>query len=789
MRGQKLTIWALPLILISALLLPLQAQAAPTFLQREAVQWGHIYAGPTSNSLQTPRTKSANLESKSRFIINYRNFPAWAKRDFQAAADIWAAHFASSVPITIDANWTQLGGFNVLGSARPGGYFAAYEGAPDSTLWYPSALANALAGKDLDPSQSEIIIQVNSAAAWNTRNDGRSYQNEYDLQSVFIHELGHGLGFLSTDSYDPIFGFGRIEEPTPFDAYALVEDGRRLSDLPSPSLELGIALRSPLVWSGPLGIAANGGVKPRLYTPSRYEEGSSVSHLDEETFSTSPENSVMTPNLDAGEIFHKPGPLLLAMLEDMRNKPPAGIAVGIPQSVRNAAALVSDGEVIVTFDPPLNARTAQIANYTVRNNVTNQVKVAAKSPIRFSGLKNGTPYTFTITARNSNGTSEPVSTAAITPTPSWKRFVIDSKSDAKIVASASFNGEAAVAYIDSRSGDLKLALWNSRIWIKRTIDGAGGSRGRTANAITGALSMCVNGSGRKQTLHIFYADGESKDLRYAKFDGVNFTYEIVDGNGPQVNLYEDPVRVRTASDVSVTSACIASAAGVQVFYRDESQGILLGAVKTNAARSWSYELVDGDRKTNGRTTGDVAFNLKAIFDGRNSYLLYDSVLTINQRKVPTTSEVRLAIRSNFSPSSWSFRTLESSTPTNPVLGSALALGKTLKGITATWLGGDSLSFPNASTVRWSLIAAGSEIKTISPQGLGTPSRFLSTDGLSIAFNCERRLCAIDTTTATPKRFFISPNENPDGIASTWVTVNRLKYLVAGIYGQLVMLRP
>jgi hypothetical protein len=200
------------------------------------------------------------LEAKSKFVINYKNFPAWAKRDFQAAADVWASHFASSTPITIDVSWVEIGASNVLGSARPGSYFFGFEGAPDSTLWYPSALANALAGRDLDKKQAEMIIQVNAGANWNTRNDGLSYSQEYDLQSVFLHEMAHGLGFLSTDSYDPNFGFGRIEEPTPFDAYALVEDGRRLSDLPSPSIELGMALRSPLVWSGALGIAANGGV-------------------------------------------------------------------------------------------------------------------------------------------------------------------------------------------------------------------------------------------------------------------------------------------------------------------------------------------------------------------------------------------------------------------------------------------------------------------------------------------------------------------------------------------------
>jgi hypothetical protein len=601
--------------------------------------------------------------------------------------------------------------------------------------------------------------------------------------------MAHGLGFLSTDSYDSNFGFGRIEEPTAFDAYALVEDGRRLSDLPSPSIELGIALRSPLVWSGALGVAANGGVPPLLYTPKEYEEGSSVSHLDEDTFSKSGENAVMTPNLEAGEIFHKPGPLLLAMMEDMRRKPPAGKSTGIPLSVRNLEALISDGEAIISFDPPANARTAQISTYTIRNNVTNQVKNSQKSPVKFTGLKNGSPYTFSVIATNINGSSEPVVSAPVVPAPSWKRFVIDSKSDAKLLSAVTFNGEPAIVYADSKSGDLRIAQWNSKAWVKRTIDGAGGSQGRTNLPITGALSTCVNGIGKKQTLHIFYADEVEKDLRYAKYDGKNFTYEIVDGNGPQVNSYDTPLRVRTASDVNVTSACIASTGGVQVFYRDESQGILLGAVKGKSAKNWSYELVDGDRKTDGRTIGDVGISLKAAFDGRTNYLIYDAVLGINQKEQATSSEIRLATRTNFSPAGWSYRVLESSTPVNPVSGFALATGKSIRGIFATWLGGDSLSLPEAKSIRWLSLSQDTEISFLQPDGLGTPSRYLSTDSSFIAFTCERRLCAIDKSKSVPKKIFISPYENPDGIESAWVNVNRAKYLVAGIYGQLVMLRP
>lgn len=786
---KRLSRGALPFALLAGLLAPIHAQAVSPFLQREATQWGSVYAGAVTTQKQSPREKVAYLEAKSKFIVNYKNFPEWAKADFQAAVDIWSANFSSAVPVTVDATWTRINTNGVLGSARPGSYFASFTGAPDASLWYPSALANALAGKDLDNKQSEIVIQVNSLAEWNTRNDGLSHIAEYDLQSVFLHEMGHGLGFLSTDSYDTFFGYGSIDQPTPFDAYVQVEDGRRLSDLPTPSLELGKALTSKLVWSGPLGIAANGGEKPLLFSPSRYEEGSSVSHLDEATYSKSEFDAVMTPNLDAGEIFHQPGPLLLAMMEDMRMKPPVGVAVGIPQDVRNVAALVADGSAIITFDPPANARTAQITSYTVRNLKTNNVKSTTTSPVVITGLKNGTSYSFAVTASNSNGSSEPVLAPSVTPQPSWKRFIIDSKSNASILASTTFNGQPAIAYADSKSGDLKLATWNGKAWVKVTVDGAGGSSGRTNANISGALSLCVNGSGKSQVLHIFYADERDTDLRYAKYDGKKFLYEIVDGNGPAVNNYEDPNRVRTASDLSISSACVASASGVQVFYRDESQGILLGAVKQSTAKSWSYELVDGDRKTDGRTTGDVAFRLKAIFDGKKSYVIYDSLLTINQKKEATTGEVRLATRSNLSSIGWSYQTLESSSASSPVLGFDVALGKSAPGIFATWLSAAPNTLPNANRVRWALISPTPTINGVTTSSFGRPSKYLSTNASMVAFNCEKRLCALDTSKSSPKISFVAASENPDGISSTWVSVNRVKYLIAGIHGQLSMLRP
>ena len=783
-----------PFALAGALILALlTAPSAPalSFKQIPATNWGHIYAGTEASSLQTTPARSKNLEAKSRFSVKYNNFPEWAKKEVQAAIDVWSANFKSSVVIAVDASWGRSSSWGVLGSARPGSFFSAFSGAPDPSLWYSSALANALAGKDLDKANPEIVIQVNSAAAWNTRGDGLPTGNEYDLQSVFLHEIGHGLGFLSNDAYDPFFGLGSLDQPTPFDAYLQTSDGRRLADLPTPSKELGAALTSSLVWSGANGIKANGGVKPKMYTPARYESGSSTSHLDEATFSKSGADSVMTPSLDPGEIFKEPGPLLLAMMEDLRSKPPVGVATDLPFSPRNAQAFTGDSSALISFDPPANLRTAQITEYIVKNLKTGTERKTLTSPLLITGLKNGTSYTFGVAAKNALGVSDPVVTKAVVPQPGWKSTVFDSAADGKTVASTTFNGQPAIAYTDTKSGDLKLATYDGKKWKKVTVDGAGGSGGRTTDTIAGAISLCVNGSGIKQTLHIFYSDATEKDLRYATYNGKSFAFETVDGNGSSVNNYEDPIRVRTSSDVSVANACVASASAVQVFYRDESQGVLLGAVRTKGA-PWKYELVDGDRKTDGRTTGDVGFHLQAIFDGAKTYVAYDSVVSMNQKKEMTAGAIRIATRTSIDPSAWEYQTLDISTDDALIFGYDVAIAKTSSGVFATWLAASSASAPKANQLRWASLSNSTKISKITTENFGTPGKYLATDGKTIIFNCQDRLCALDTSKKDLGQSairLVSSTQGPEPTQSTWVTVNKVKYVLATINGKLALLKP
>ena len=772
------------LVVASFLVAPISKSSALEIKVAPA-NWGYIYASGNSVSVQaTPRLPSANLEKKSNFLINFNTVPSLARPAVQAAVDIWSENFASTVPINVNVKWGSSSSYGVLASASAKNNFSNFNGAPDKTLYYASALANALAGRDLDPTSPEIEISITSNAPWYYGTDGNCPARSFDLVSVILHEMGHGLGFVSGNYYDAFSGFGRVDQPTPFDAYAQLPDGRRLADMPSPSLEAGKAMTSDLVWSGDNAIKANNGIKPKLYTPSIYEAGSSISHLDEATFSKSVDNAVMTPNLDSGEVFHLPGPLVLAMFEDMRQKPPAGIAAGTPQPPQNVKALIGDKSAIVRFDPPVNFRSAQVSKYDVTNIQTGNVVSVSESPVTISGLKNGTKYTFSVSATNSLGTSNSVNTNSVTPQPAWKSSIIDATADAKYLATATYAGKPVIAYSDSKKGDLKLATFSGNKWGTKTIDGNSTTLGKTNNDVSGYISMCTSVSGRTNYLHIFYSDLKDEDLRYAVYDGKSWYYEIVDGDALSIQDYKEFPRKRGGSDVSVSSACAVTASGVQVFYRDESQGILLGAVKDKL--DWRYEIVDGDKDTEDRTTGDVAFHLKATTVGKKIHLIYDSVRGFDMDRNVTRSEMRYATRSSAFVEDWTYKTLDVPGSGVSVAGYDVAIFNGARGINTGWFTGTGASFPNPDQVRYQLFGATSFTDAKSVE-YGVPNSPIVMDDRTIMFGCQLRLCALNQANRSVS--LISNGIVQEGSLSSWITLNKIRYAVAGVSGKLTLFKP
>ena len=772
------------LVVTSFLVAPISNSSALEIKVAPA-NWGYIYASGNSVSVQaTARLPSAKLEKKSNFLINFNTVPSIARPAVQAAVDIWSENFASTVPVNVNVKWGSSSSYGVLASASAKNNFSNFNGAPDKTLYYASALANALAGRDLDPTSPEIEILITSNAPWYYGTDGNCPARSFDLVSVILHEMGHGLGFVSGNYYDAFSGFGRVDQPTPFDAYAQLPDGRRLADMPSPSLEAGKAMTSDLVWSGENAVKANNGIKPKLYTPSTYEPGSSISHLDEATFSQSVDNAVMTPNLDSGEVFHLPGPLVLAMFEDMRQRPPAGIAAGTPQPPQNVKALIGDKSAIVRFDPPVNFRSAQVSKYDVTNIQTGNVVSVTESPVTISGLKNGTKYTFSVSATNSLGTSNSVNTNSVTPQSAWKSSVVDAAADAKYLATAIYAGKPVIAYSDSKKGDLKLATFSGKKWGVKTIDGNSTALGRTTNDVSGYISMCTSVRGRTNYLHIFYSDLKDKDLRYAVYDGKSWYYEIVDGDALSIQDYKEFPRKRGGSDVSVANACAVTASGVQVFYRDESQGILLGAVKDKL--DWRYEIVDGDKDTEDRTTGDVAFHLKATNVGKKIHLIYDSVRGFDMDRNVTRGEMRYASRSSAFVEDWTYKTLDIPGNGVSVAGYDVAIFNGARGINTGWFTGTGASFPNPDQVRYQLFGATSFTDAISVE-YGVPNSPIVMDDKTIMFGCQLRLCALNK--ANRSVTLISNGTVQEGSLSSWITLNKIRYAVAGVSGKLTLFRP
>jgi len=790
---RSLTVSLLTLALSFSLSLPLtSASNALSFNSAPATIWGALYAedplfaqeGETATTQVEPTT-GPSRPPRSSFELTYVNIPDRAKAAIEAGVKAWEGYFESKVPVTVAAYWDRTAPYGVLGTARPGRYFNNFEGAPDRDLWYSSALANSLAGRDLDPRNPEIVIRISALPFWYLGTDGKPGQSQFDLLSVVLHEIGHGLGFLSNADFIPYNSFGTMTQPTPFDAYAELADGRRLRDLPSPSQELGTALISTLYWSGRRGVAANNGVKPLLYTPKTFEVGSSVSHLDESTFVKGSPDAAMTPNLASGEVLTTPGPVAEAMIEDMKQRPPAGAAFGLPNEARNVEALVGDGRAIITFDPPSNSRSAQVNSYVVTNVQTGDSLEVTESPALFSGLKNGESYSFDVIARNDNGKSPVVRSNPVKPERGWRATIIDPSADSKYLAHTRFKGKTVVAYTDSKSGDLKLATYANGRWIRTIVDGNSSRSGRTTNDVSGYLSLCVSGKGDKERLHLFYTDLTQKDLRYGQFDGARWRYEVVDGDGPKVQNYEERERVRTGSDVSVSNACAVTKDGLQVFYRDESQGILLGAVRSR--NTWFYEIVDGDKRTGGRSIGDVGFRLRAITVGDTVYLIYDSILVVDANRDATQGEVRLAKRSSIYPEDWSYQNLEETGELVAVPGYDISITAQKSKVFGSWLSSTPLTRPKPDRLKSRMISDIDATVAGFADDHGFLSGPLAEDANTSLFGCERRLCAMEKRTLEVR--LVVDQEIPKGAVSSWLTLGKDRYALVGVDGKLTLFRP
>src|SRR5690606_35019825 len=203
---------------------------------------------------------------------------------------------------------------------------ANFGGEQHMNVFYPVALAEKIAGREInDPSEPDVLASFNSNASWYFGTDGKTPAGKMDLVTIVLHEIAHGLGF--TDSYTVRGSQGSVglangnaSVPFVFDLFVENLSNKNLvRNFLSPSPALANELQSSnICCSRSLATTALNGARPKLYVPSRFDIGSSISHLDESTFNNPRDaNRLMTPQVSAAESIHDLGTVLIATLADM----------------------------------------------------------------------------------------------------------------------------------------------------------------------------------------------------------------------------------------------------------------------------------------------------------------------------------------------------------------------------------------------------------------------------------------------------------------------------------------
>ena len=232
-------------------------------------------------------------------------WPADAMAAIEYAAGIWGDLLTISVPIKIDACWTNFNSAVTLASAGPTGSVS------NGASLFPVALANNIENNDFNGTLSEIEISINSGANWYFGTDGNP-SGANDLVTTALHEIAHGLGFQCSARPDTVIfppTFAVFADP-PYISDNQYQDatGGGLLDIPDSSAALLQAIQGLTggLYVTPIdSLNGNTGNPVPMYTPNPWTGGQSLSHYSED--STSTLNELMSAITPTGSAIHNPG--------------------------------------------------------------------------------------------------------------------------------------------------------------------------------------------------------------------------------------------------------------------------------------------------------------------------------------------------------------------------------------------------------------------------------------------------------------------------------------------------
>ncbi|NJN42317.1 MAG: hypothetical protein HC811_08965, partial [Flammeovirgaceae bacterium] len=188
------------------------------------------------------------------------------------------------------------------------------------------SIAEKIARQDLnEPGDPDIVASFSSGANWHyynpTNPNAPVPSGKYDLVTVVLHEIGHGLGLLR--SYTVSGNDGQVSEffglPMVYEAFLESNSGLNLIQKfqsPSPNLKAEL-ISENLHFDSPQVLAANNGQRARIYAPTTFAAGSSIAHLNEDTYPSGSPNALMTPSISPQEVNHDPGQIAMAVYNEI----------------------------------------------------------------------------------------------------------------------------------------------------------------------------------------------------------------------------------------------------------------------------------------------------------------------------------------------------------------------------------------------------------------------------------------------------------------------------------------
>lgn len=181
----------------TALLLGAAALAAPA----HAAQLVLINTDPPGVGFNDP-TPATPVGGNSGTTLGEQRLIAYNR-----ALTLWGSTLKSNVPVRVQGSFQRLtctatGG--TLASAGALSIFSDFPNAPLAARWYGGAVADALAGEDLDPEGNDIIANFNGDVGKADCIAGPGFYYGFDHNvppggidfiNTFMHEVAHGLGF------------------------------------------------------------------------------------------------------------------------------------------------------------------------------------------------------------------------------------------------------------------------------------------------------------------------------------------------------------------------------------------------------------------------------------------------------------------------------------------------------------------------------------------------------------------------------------------------------------------